>query len=58
MRGLTGATLTRSKAKHFNLGLPYHHFIRAAFVVFLMFILMRGGYLLRHAFSRRSSNAA
>jgi hypothetical protein len=40
------------------MGLPYRYFIRAAFAVFLMFILVRGGYLLRHAFTRRSPNAA
>jgi hypothetical protein len=38
----------------YQMGLPYHHFICAAFVVFLVFILVRGGYLLRYAFSQKS----
>jgi hypothetical protein len=41
-----------------QMGPPYHYFRRIAFAVFLVFFLVRGGYLLRHAFSRRSSNAA
>jgi len=41
----------------YQVGLVYEYFIRAAFVVFLVFILVRGGYLLRHAF-HRSRNAA
>ena len=39
-------------------GLPYRYFIRAAFVVFLIFILSRGSYLLSHAFGQRSHNTA
>ena len=42
----------------YQVGLVYEYFIRAAFVVFLVFILVRGGYLLRHAFTQRSQNAA
>jgi hypothetical protein len=41
-----------------QIGLVYEYFIRAAFLVFLVFILVRGGYLLRHAFSQRSHNVA
>jgi hypothetical protein len=41
-----------------QMGPPYHYFRRVAFAVFLVFYLLRSGYLIRHAFSRRSSNAA
>ena len=39
-------------------GPPYRHFRRAASAVFLVFFLLRGSYLLAHAFRRRSPNAA
>src|SRR5690348_2311122 len=32
----------------YQMGSPYRYFIRAAFAVFLVFFLVRGGYLLRH----------
>jgi len=51
------AGLVRTGQAGYQVGLPYHHFIRAAFVVFLVFLLVRGGYLLGHAFSRKLPNA-
>jgi hypothetical protein len=36
----------------YQMGLPYRYFIRAAFAVLLVFFLVRGSHLLRHARSR------
>jgi len=52
------SALVRAGQADYQMGLPYRHFQRAAFVVFLIFFLIRGGYLLRHALNRRSHNVA
>jgi hypothetical protein len=50
--------LVQTGQADYQAGLPYRHFIRVSFAVFLIFFLARGGYLLRHFFSRKSPNAA
>ncbi len=42
----------------YQMGLPYRYFIRAAFVVFLMFVFIRSVYLWRYVIFRKADNAA